>query len=277
MQPTLIRAVAAQHEAAEQWQQRLAAVDVQCALLLQDQPFSPRQLRQQPELMLLCDEQGLWLAADGMRMQPDWIGQLPRLKRATVKNELAARACQLSQQPRLIDATAGLGHDALLMAWLGANVQLVGRHPVLWALLHSAQQQAAQDPRLAATVARITLYHQDSVQYLQQAQADVVYLDPMFPKAESSKAAPLVKKDMQILHRLLHDDLDLGEDLLAPARQIAARVIVKRPRHAPVLAGCEPDHRWLGDACRFDGYFTVHPSEQSTDHDDASAMSDRDD
>ena len=51
-----------------------------------------------------------------MKMQPDWKAEIPRLKRASLKSEMIARACQLGEKPVLVDATAGLGHDSLLMA-----------------------------------------------------------------------------------------------------------------------------------------------------------------
>ena len=68
-------------------------------------------------------------------MQPDWRAEIPRLKRASLKSEMIARACQLGEKPSLIDATAGLGHDSLLMAYLGADVRLIERHPILFVLL----------------------------------------------------------------------------------------------------------------------------------------------
>lgn len=226
--------------------------------------LNARFLRQNPELGLCLDQHGLWLCAEGMKMQPDWRGEISRLKRASLKSELIARACQLAEKPKLIDATAGLGHDSLLMAHLGAEVTLVERHPILLTLLEGAQAQAAADPILAATVARIELVYADAQDYLeqcvtQQQQVDVVYLDPMFPQRDqnSAKKQALVKKQMQLLHLLLADDghMDLGDGLLAPAREIAKRVVVKRPRLAVYLADAEPDHQWLGDACRFDAYF----------------------
>ena len=88
-----------------------------------------RFLRLNPEIALILDEDGLSLAANGMKMQPDWRAEIPRLKRASLKSEMIARACQVGENPSLIDATAGLGHDSLLMAHLGANVQLIERHP----------------------------------------------------------------------------------------------------------------------------------------------------
>lgn len=266
-----------QQSQAEHWQQQLAAQGWLVPLRLAEQPFSARWLRQHTDLVLLCDHDGLWLAADGMKMQPDWLAQLPRLKRANPKNELAARACQVEQKPQVIDATAGLGHDAILLAWLGAQVTLIERHPVVFALLQSALAQAQQQPALQAMCGRVQLRCGDAAQVLSQLQtelqADVVYLDPMFPHAQSSKkAAPLVKKDMQLLHRLFADSALEGADqalegadqavacaeaLLTLARHSAPRVIVKRPRHAEPLGNLAPDHRWLGDACRFDGYFAA--------------------
>lgn len=250
-------------DAAQQWQQRLAQAGQALEMVEIDQPFAARWLRHHPIMALLCDEHGLWLAADGMRMQPDWIGQLPRLKRASVKQELAARACQVDQAPHLIDATAGLGHDGLLLAWLGAHVTLVERHPMLWALLQASLEQARQHTEMVAVCARIQIVHAESTDYLAEHQADVVYLDPMFPVVESARnKVALVKKDMQLLHRLLHaDGVDLGEQLLPLAQHAAKRVVVKRPRHAPALANQTPHHQWMGDACRFDAYFAAQAAQ----------------
>ena len=46
------------------------------------------------KLSLAVDGHGLWLCANGMKMQPDWGAEIPRLKRANPKSELIARACQ---------------------------------------------------------------------------------------------------------------------------------------------------------------------------------------
>ena len=152
------------------------------------------------------------------------------------------------------------------MAYLGADVCLVERHPILFVLLEYAKAQAEQDPFLQTFVSRIQLVFADSNVYLQQLaqqnqQVDVVYLDPMFPQRDQNQQAvkkqAQVKKQMQLLHLLLPEDgeMDLGDQLLDFARKIAKRVVVKRPRHAIYLADQTPDHQWLGDACRFDAYF----------------------
>ena len=245
------------------YQQQLLELGVSIQLQYVEK-INTKQLKQHDDLLLVVNAQGLSLAANGMSMQPDWVGQLARLKRANHKNELIARACQTERQPLIIDATAGLGHDGLLLAVLGANVVLIERHPILFALLTDAHRTASQCVELAAAMQRIRLVYDDSSRYLaSQVQAnklvDVVYLDPMFPKGghKQAKKQAQVKKEMQILHQLLPDNgtMDLGEYLLPLACQLAARVIVKRPRHAPTLDATIPQHQWTGDACRFDGYF----------------------
>ena len=249
----------------QQLQARFAELDVKLEGHVVEK-INSRFLRLNPDMALVLDEDGLSLSASGMKMQPDWCAEIPRLKRASLKSEMIARACQLGEKPTLIDATAGLGHDSLLMAHLGANVRLIERHPILFVLLEYAKAQAERDPFLQATMQRIQLIHADSNCYLNElAQKgeylDVVYLDPMFPQRDQNQQAikkqAQVKKQMQLLHMLLPEDgeMDLGDQLLDLAKKIAKRVIVKRPRHAVYLAEQHPDHQWLGDACRFDAYF----------------------
>ena len=228
--------------------------------------LNARFLRLNPEMALCVDDAGLSLSANGMKMQPDWKAEIPRLKRASLKSEMIARACNISEKPSLIDATAGLGHDTLLMAHLGANVTLIERHPILFTLLEDSKKQAESDPFLSKVVSRIHLVFSDSNVYLQQhidehKTVDVVYLDPMFPQRDQNQQAikkqAQVKKQMQLLHMLLPEDgeMDLGDHLLVLAQQIAKRVVVKRPRLAIFLNDQSTDHQWLGDACRFDAYF----------------------
>ncbi len=230
--------------------------------------LNARFLRLNSELALCVDEYGLWLCANGMKMQPDWQAEIPRLKRASLKSEMIARACNLAEKPNLIDATAGLGHDTLLLATLGATVTLVERHPILFTLLEDSQQQALKDAYLAPIVSRIHLVFADSADYLKQCAVqshyrDVVYLDPMFPQRDQNQQAikkqAQVKKQMQLLHMLLPEDgeMDLGDQLLPLAQQIAKRVVVKRPRLAVFLNDQQPDTQWQGDACRFDAYFQL--------------------
>ncbi len=174
--------------------------------------------------------------------------------------EMVARACGVRKgaTPRIVDATAGLGRDAWLLASLGCQVQLCERSPAIAALLRDGLARAAAEPTLAATAARVTLIAEDALAHLRrlaslppEQRPEVVYLDPMFPHRDKSA---LVKKDMRVFRSVVGADLD-ADALLAPARAVATRrVVVKRPRLAPDLAGVVPHERMTGQSNRFDLY-----------------------
>jgi 16S rRNA (guanine1516-N2)-methyltransferase len=86
---------------------------------------------------------------------------------------------------------------------------------------------------------------------------DVVHLDPMYPHCDQ-RALP--QKQMQILRELTGGDAD-ADTLLAPALAAARlRVVVKRPRHAPFLAGREPSFQLGGTQARYDVYLPPMPT-----------------
>ena len=52
----------------------------------------------------------------------------------------------------MVDATAGLGRDAFVLASLGCTVTMLERHPVVAALLADGLARAKQDPEIGAWV-----------------------------------------------------------------------------------------------------------------------------
>lgn len=153
----------------------------------------------------------------------------------------------------VIDATAGLGRDALVMAQAGFQIILLERSPILHAMLADGiSRLAREEPALAA---RLTLYHADSLDWLAQCAEPVfaVYLDPMFPQRQKSAA---VKKDLLWLQQLESaPTAEQEETLLTLARRCAdKRVVVKRPLRAPSLAGKAPSWQLAGKSVRFDIY-----------------------
>ncbi len=139
--------------------------------------------------------------------------------------------------PDVVDATAGLGRDAFVLACLGCRVRMIERHPVVAALLEDGLQRAYQDAELGAILQdKLTLIYGHSQQQLQAItpSPDVVYLDPMYPHKQKSA---LVKKEMRLFQLLVGADSD-ADQLLIPARHLAKkRVVVKRPDYAePLMA-----------------------------------------
>ncbi|MBS0287123.1 MAG: class I SAM-dependent methyltransferase [Proteobacteria bacterium] len=171
------------------------------------------------------------------------------------RNELIAKAIGFKKGMPLhvLDATAGWGREAFLLAALGCEVTLCERHPVVSTLLEKALHQAKNDPALQDTISRMTLIKSCAMTYLQahpDISPDIIYCDPMFPLRQKSA---LVKKEMQILHTLVGEDKD-SEDLVKLCYLRAQkRVVVKRALRAPLLFPA-PSMTYKARSHRFDVY-----------------------
>lgn len=154
--------------------------------------------------------------------------------------------------PHVLDATAGLGRDAFVLASLGCQVTLIERMPVVAALLENGLARAQLNTEISDICQRINLIYASSIDNMTDIDPpDVVYLDPMFPHREKSAA---VKKEMRVFQSLVGEDLD-SDALLAPAIQQAKyRVVVKRPSYAPPLNNQKPSTSVNMKKNRFDIY-----------------------
>ncbi len=175
------------------------------------------------------------------------------------KGQSIAKAVGISSayKPSILDATAGLGRDAFVLATLGCDVTLIERHPVVYLLLKSGLQCAQGEAEIADIMTRMRLMQGNSIDLLSrwdsmgQPQPDIVYLDPMFPHSTASAEA---KKEMKLFRSLVGADLD-EDQLWEQANSIArCRIVVKRPAKAPPLAGKAPSYVLAGKANRFDVY-----------------------
>ncbi|GAC15335.1 class I SAM-dependent methyltransferase [Aliiglaciecola lipolytica] len=182
-----------------------------------------------------------------------------RRQQTSVKKESIAKAVGIKGQflPRILDATAGLGRDAFVLASFGCHVDMIERSKEIAALLEDGLKRAALHPLLGHWLPQQTaLFHGAASNLLanwQSTKPDVVYLDPMFPHRKKSA---LVKKEMRLFQAFLGADND-ADDLLGPALNLAGqRVVVKRPDSAPFLNGKNPDMSINGKKLRFDVYFT---------------------
>jgi 16S rRNA (guanine1516-N2)-methyltransferase len=157
-------------------------------------------------------------------------------------------------RPVVLDATAGLGRDAFLLAQLGCAVTLIERHPLIGVLLTDGLERALDDPEVGAIIARMQLRLGNAVELL-KAWSDeapqVIYLDPMFPHRDKSS---LVKKEMRVFRPLVGADDDAPQLLQAALELATHRVVVKRPRKAPNIEGKPPGYVLEGKSSRYDIY-----------------------
>ena len=166
-----------------------------------------------------------------------------------------ARALGLKEgeSPTIIDATAGLGRDAFVLATLGCEVTLIERSPVIAALLEDALSRAIENEAVAEIASRLRLIHGDAAQQFKKLpRPDVIYLDPMYP--ERGKKAR-VKKEIQLFRQLVGPDLDSEQLLEAALAYALKRVVVKRPAKAPPVDGPSPGANVSSPNTRYDLYF----------------------
>ncbi|RYY02402.1 MAG: SAM-dependent methyltransferase [Gammaproteobacteria bacterium] len=231
---------------------------------------------QAPEFVVVFDHHGVSLQQTG-RKAPGPIrtefaeGAVDhRRKFGGGKSQMIAKAVGVKAgvYPNVLDATAGLGKDAFVLATLGCTVQLLERSPVVHALLHDGLDRARSqspfdDPELAGIIARMELLAVDSQNYLEQItdenRPDVIYLDPMFPDRQKSAD---VKKEMAAFHHVVGKDEDADSLLEKALGKANYRVVVKRPRKAPFIANKTPSYQLEGKSSRYDIYTLKKMPEQ---------------
>ena len=238
---------------------------------------------------LSVDADGLSLTDGDQAMRGDFTKLQKRLQYHNLTHELLVKATKVKGRERLrvIDATAGMGEDSLLLAAAGCEVTLYEQDPVIAALLQDTMRRALEEAALHEIVMRMQLVEGDSIDHLRKLgeagtgsdapeddvghdcstltapaaatsdadtalkRPDVIYLDPMFPERQKSG---LVKKKFQLIH-YLEAPAENEEALMQAA--IDARpfkIVVKRPAKGPYLAGLKPSYSLDGKAIRYDCY-----------------------
>lgn len=165
---------------------------------------------------------------------------------------LKAIGYKKDKEVNILDATAGLGGDGMLLACIGCKVTLIEQSPVIAALLADGLKRASENEELSNIINQhIRLIYGNSITLIPELadEIDVVYLDPMFPERKKSA---LVKKEMR-LTKLVTDQKDNAEELLMLARKHAGRVVIKRPIKAPIVAS-DYSMQIKGRSIRFDVY-----------------------
>lgn len=176
-----------------------------------------------------------------------------RFRMGEGRGQALAKAAGLtgSITPDIVDATAGLGRDAFLLAALGARVTLIERSKKMHDLLAEGLARAsAEGGKYAQTVERMTLLHGDSSLLLPELKPMVVLVDPMHPPRGNTA---LVKKEMRQIREIVGADSD-SELLMQVALEHAQnRVVLKWPLRAESMEGLrKPSHQILGKSTRYD-------------------------
>lgn len=181
-----------------------------------------------------------------------------RLRSGEGRGQALAKAAGLKngKTPKIVDATAGLGRDAFLLASLGAEVTLIERSPDMYTLLKDAIARAdAEGGIYREIVSRMTLLHGDSRVVIPTLSPEVIVIDPMHPPRQNTA---LVKKEMRVLRELVGADPDQNELMEVALAHAKRRVVLKWPARAEPMPGVKkPSHQLLGKTTRYDVFMIL--------------------
>ena len=183
---------------------------------------------------------------------------LHRLKYGKGRGQNLAKAVgfKFNKNRTIIDATAGLGYDAFILASLGANVTLIERSEKIYDLLKTAISEAQlYGGEISKIVNRMNLLFGDSKDILPNIAPEVVFIDTMY---KERKKSALVKNDMRLVREVVGSDSDHVELINVALNNASKRVVIKQPRYAETLdniKGCS--HQILGKTIRYDVYVTI--------------------
>jgi 16S rRNA (guanine1516-N2)-methyltransferase len=199
-----------------------------------------------------------WLHSDipkerpiGIEIDRELLRHEDYFKKSSLQKELLAKAIGVKGpfRPRVLDLTAGMLGDSLLLLSFGCEVWASERHPVIRFLIESALQNA-QHPR-------INNFHflpMDASTALDEVPLpDTIYFDPMFEDA-NEKTSP--KKEMRIFRNVVGKDRDAEEVFTKALSKKAKRLVIKRPRQSIYLQN-KPSVEYIGKSTRYDVYFSI--------------------
>lgn len=183
---------------------------------------------------------------------------LHRLKYGKGRGQNLAKAVgfKFNKNRTIIDATAGLGYDAFILASLGANVTLIERSEKIYDLLKAAISEAKlYGGEISKIVNRMNLLFGDSKDILPNIAPEVILIDTMY---KDRKKSALVKNDMRLVREVVGSDSDHVELINVALNNASKRVVIKQPRYAETLDNIKAcSHQILGKTIRYDVYVTL--------------------
>ena len=182
---------------------------------------------------------------------------LHRLKYGKGRGQNLAKAVGMKSNKNrtIVDATAGLGYDAFILASLGANVTLIERSKVIYNLLLDGVLEAKTfGGEISEIIGRMNLIFGDSKILLQSLKPEVILIDTMY---QPRKKSALVKNDMRLIREIVGSDNDYLELINVSLSKATNRVVLKSPRYSKKIVGLKDcSHQILGKTIRFDVYMT---------------------
>ena len=155
----------------------------------------------------------------------------------------------------IVDATAGLGYDAFILASLGAKITLIERSEKMYKILQNGINEGLSfGGEIKNIINRMDLLFGDSKKILPKLSPEVIMIDTMY---KDRKKTALVKNNMRLVREIVGPDSDYVELLKVALNCAKNRVVMKQPRYAdPVKEIRKCSHQILGKTIRYDIFMT---------------------
>jgi len=174
-----------------------------------------------------------------------------RLQRAHHEKHLK-KAIGKNKEPQLIlDGTAGLLSDTLILLSLGHKVIACEQSKYIYLLISDAVRRAENQ---LGFLENLILVNKNSIDvYLEKENVDIVYLDPLFPQDKKqlkrSKSIYALRDILNLEKIVINDDkLFMEFNELKPKK-----IILKRPLKSEIIYNT-PNYQVKGKSTRFDIY-----------------------
>jgi hypothetical protein len=156
----------------------------------------------------------------------------------------------------VVDATAGFGMDACRLALLGFNVIAIEQSPIVSAMLRDGMWRAMQHNTAKKLLQdNLRFVESNAIDYMNNHNPEVIYIDPMFPKKKKSALPP---GHIQMLQAVVgFDGVEATNSLFQTAlRSATKRIVVKRPTEAP-CTGENPIALYKSKLVRYEVYAPI--------------------
>ena len=151
---------------------------------------------------------------------------LNRIKNFEREHQLKKAISYTSIQPkRILDATAGLGHDAFIFALLGQSVTCIERNKGILILFEEALRMLPKETYYKKAKRRIEIINKDASEYTHNPLGhDLVYIDPMFEVSKKLRR----NKSLSFINSYLGNEDDVTIDFVK--KNSFKRIVVKRQK-----------------------------------------------
>jgi hypothetical protein len=174
-----------------------------------------------------------------------------RLARAQHETHLKKAIGKTDRPLRILDTTAGLLGDSMIMLALGHSVTAYEQSKILYTMLNN---QLNQLPETDSNLLNFKLINSNVCETnFNEKSFDVIYFDPMYPEDKASSAR---RSDLKKINSILEIEglASDPESTFTYLRNIpSTKLIVKRPLKADAFKG-SINYQVLGKSVRFDIY-----------------------